>query len=38
MHGRITRNATDEEWLAWHEKYKDKVDTKYFMPKRFSRP
>jgi hypothetical protein len=31
-------DATDEEWLAWHEKYKDKIDTKYFMQKRFSRP
>jgi hypothetical protein len=30
--------ATDEEWLAWHEKYKDKIDTKYFMPERFDRP
>ncbi len=30
--------ATDEEWLKWHEKYKDKIDTKYFMPERFNRP
>jgi hypothetical protein len=30
--------ATDEEWLAWHEKYKDRIDTKYFMPERFDRP
>jgi hypothetical protein len=31
-------NATDEEWLAWHEKYKDKIDTRYFMPHRFRQP
>jgi hypothetical protein len=31
-------DATDEEWLTWHEKYKDKIDTKYFMPERFNRP
>ena len=29
--------ATNEEWLAWHQKYKDKIDTKYFMPERFDR-
>lgn len=27
--------ATDKEWMAWHRKYKDKIDTKYFMPERF---
>jgi hypothetical protein len=27
--------ATDAEWLAWHEKYKDKIDTKALMPERF---
>ena len=31
-------DATDEDWLKWHEKYKDKIDTKYFMPERFNRP
>jgi hypothetical protein len=31
-------NATDEEWLAWHEKYKDKIDTKSLMPHRFDKP
>jgi len=31
-------DATDEEWLAWHEKYKDKIDTRYFMPHRFRQP
>ena len=31
-------DATDQEWLAWHEKYKDKIDTKCFMPARFNRP
>jgi hypothetical protein len=30
--------ATDEEWLKWHEKYKDKIDTKSLMPERFDRP
>lgn len=30
--------ATDEEWLAWYEKYKDKIDTKALMPHRFDRP
>jgi hypothetical protein len=30
--------GTDEDWLKWHEKYKDKIDTKYFMPERFDRP
>jgi hypothetical protein len=30
--------ATDEEWLAWHEKYKDEIDTKGLMPHRFKRP
>ena len=23
---------------AWHEKYKDNIDAKYFMPERFNRP
>jgi hypothetical protein len=26
---------SDEEWLQWHHRYKDKIDTKYFMPQRF---
>ena len=30
--------ATDEEWLAWHEKYKNKIDTKALMPERFGGP
>jgi hypothetical protein len=30
--------ATDEEWWAWHEKYKDTIDTKSLMPHRFNRP
>jgi hypothetical protein len=23
-------DATEEEWLAWHEKYKGEIDTKFF--------
>ena len=29
--------ATDAEWLAWHQKFKDDIDTKYYMPERFDR-
>jgi hypothetical protein len=38
LNKRPDARATDEEWLAWHEKYKGRIDTKYFMPERFDRP
>jgi hypothetical protein len=34
---RPDHSGTDEDWLKWHNKYKGKIDTKYFMPERFDR-
>jgi hypothetical protein len=31
-------SGSEEEWLRWHEKYRDKIDTKYFTPERFDHP
>jgi hypothetical protein len=33
---RPDHSGTDEDWLKWHNKYKNKIDTKYFMPGRFT--
>jgi hypothetical protein len=38
LNRRPNHSGSDEDWLKWHEKYKDKIDTKYFMPERFNRP
>jgi hypothetical protein len=38
LNKRPDHSGSDEDWLKWHEKYKDKINTKYFMPERFDRP